>query len=127
MIDHLNLEFKSYGDNIALIAIGIPKGRYKKDMLQWFRDIQKWKGKYDDSNPYLRSFNDSITEKNEDDIDYGSDSESCKFDFTACYMSAQYVQYVHIFCDVTCAQRILMCSRAHCAHGFYTLLKTDFV
>ena len=39
----IDKEFKSYGDNIALIAIGIPKGRYKKDRLQWFRDIQNGK------------------------------------------------------------------------------------
>ena len=78
MIDHLKLDFKNYGDNIALIAIGLLKGD-DHDKLRWFKAIQGWKGKYDD-NPYLRGIDDTIPEEQEDG--YGSDSSSCKFDFT---------------------------------------------
>ena len=42
MIDHLKLEFKNYGDNIALIAIGILDGKEEKDKKEWFKEIQQW-------------------------------------------------------------------------------------
>jgi hypothetical protein len=78
MIDQLKLEYKNYGDNIALIAIGILYGKSKEE---WFRDIKNWKGTYEDSN-ILRDTNDAIQEEDNEEIDYGSDSESCKIDFT---------------------------------------------
>jgi len=80
MIDQLKLEYKNYGDNIALIAVGLLNGETKEE---WFRDIKNWKGTYEDSNLILRDVNDIVQEEDEDDgIDYGSDSESCKIDFT---------------------------------------------
>ena len=76
-IDHLKFDFKNHGDNASLIAIGLLHGQTKQ---QWFQDIQKWKGKYDDDPLILKDINDLIQE--EDDIDYVSDSESCTIDFT---------------------------------------------
>ena len=78
MIVHLKLDFKNYGDNIALIAIGLLNGDSQQ---QWFDKIKNWKGKYDDNNAYLRGVNDTIPEESPDE-DYGSDTSSCKFDFT---------------------------------------------
>ncbi|RIA85963.1 phosphatase 2C-like domain-containing protein [Glomus cerebriforme] len=79
MIDHLKLDFKNYGDNIALIAIGLLNGQTKQE---WFRDIKEWKGVYEDSNLILRDIDDTVQEDDNEDMDYGSDSESCKIDFT---------------------------------------------
>src|SRR5688572_614425 len=56
MIDHLKLDFKNYGDNIALIVVGLLNGN---NPHQWFKDIQGWKGKYDDNNSYLRGYQDT--------------------------------------------------------------------
>jgi|SRR2546421_8462447 len=77
MIVHLKLDFKDYGDNISLIVIGLLNGNNPQ---QWFKSIQNWKGKYDDSNSCLRGFDNLFLEDQEDD--YGSDNSSCKFDFT---------------------------------------------
>jgi hypothetical protein len=79
MIDQLKLEYKNYGDNIAIIAIGILNGKSKEE---WFRDIKNWKGKYEENNLILRDVNNTVQEEVNEEIDYGSDSESCKIDFT---------------------------------------------
>ncbi|GBB84744.1 hypothetical protein RclHR1_11310001 [Rhizophagus clarus] len=81
MIGQLKFEYRNNGDNIALIAIGILNGKSKEE---WFRDIKNWKGKCEDSNLILKDINDTIQDDVEevDDIDYGSDSEDCKIDFT---------------------------------------------
>ena len=68
MIDHLRLEIKNYGDNISLIVVGLLNN--ENNLQQWFKSIQNWKEKYDDNFIYYQ----------EDDC--GSDSSSCKFDFT---------------------------------------------
>ena len=78
MIVHLKLDFKNYGDNISLIVVGLFNGNNPQ---QWFKSIQNWKGKYEDNFLYLKGFDNIIQEKDRED-DYGSDSSSCKFDFT---------------------------------------------
>lgn len=79
MIAQLKFEYKNYGDNIALIAIGILNGKSKEE---WFRDIKNWKGIYEDNNLISKNIDDTIQEEDSEEIDYGSDSESCKIDFT---------------------------------------------
>ncbi|RGB34769.1 phosphatase 2C-like domain-containing protein [Rhizophagus diaphanus] len=79
MIAQLKFEYRNYGDNIALIAIGILNGKSKEE---WFRDIKNWKGIYEDNNLISKDIDDAIQEEDSEEIDYGSDSESCKIDFT---------------------------------------------
>ncbi|CAI2169099.1 10276_t:CDS:2, partial [Funneliformis geosporum] len=55
IMDHLKLEFKNHGDNASLIAIGLLNGQTKQ---QWFQDIQKWKGKYENDELILKDIND---------------------------------------------------------------------
>jgi hypothetical protein len=74
MIDHLKLD---YGDNISLIVVGLLNGNNPQ---QWFQSIQNWKGKYDKYYSCLSEFDNIIQENHK--YDYGSDSSSCKFDFT---------------------------------------------
>lgn len=80
MIDHLKLDFKNYGDNIALIAIGILEGQDEGAKRRWFDKIRSWNGKYGVNNQYLRGINDTIIEESQGD-DYRSDSSSCKFEY----------------------------------------------
>ena len=80
MIDLLKLDFKNYGDNISLIAVGLLKGKDDRDKLQWFQDIQQWKGKYED-NIVLRGISDTIPEETQEETDFG-DSDDCQIDFT---------------------------------------------
>ena len=78
MIDQLKLEHRAYGDNIALIAIGLLNGKTKED---WFKDIKSWKGKLEDNN-LIRDADDAVEEETNNGIEYGSDSENFKIDFT---------------------------------------------
>ncbi|CAG8560228.1 6649_t:CDS:2 [Funneliformis mosseae] len=81
IMDHLKLEFKNHGDNASLIAIGLLNGQTKQ---QWFQDIQKWKGTYDNDDLILKDLvqNDDDGDGDQEDSNYVSDSESCTIDFT---------------------------------------------